>query len=36
LTDDRPLVEFFLSLPRDEREISLDGLRGDVNRHLRP
>ena len=36
LTDDRPLVEFFLSLPRDEREIKLDGLAGDVNRHIVP
>jgi spermidine synthase len=36
LTDDRPLVEFFLSLPRDEGELSLVGLRGDVNRHVVP
>jgi spermidine synthase len=34
LTDDRPLVEFFLSLPRDEPEVSLTGLRGDVDRHI--
>jgi len=36
LTDDRPLVEFFLSLPRDDRDISLAGLSGDVNRHIVP
>lgn len=29
LTDDRPLVEYFLSLPRD-REMDLRGLQGDV------
>jgi spermidine synthase len=28
LTDDRPLVEYFLSLPRD-RDVDLSGLRGD-------
>jgi spermidine synthase len=34
LTDDRPLVEYFLSLPRD-REVDLGELqRGDVARHL--
>jgi spermidine synthase len=33
LTDDRPLVEYFLSLPRD-REPDLSELRGDVRRHL--
>jgi hypothetical protein len=31
LTDDRPLVEYFLSLPRD-REVDLSTLRGDVRR----
>jgi spermidine synthase len=36
LTDDRPLVEFFLSLPRNEPDISTGGLRGDVNRHRAP
>jgi spermidine synthase len=36
LTDDRPLVEYFLSLPRNERDVSTDGLRGDVNRHRAP
>jgi spermidine synthase len=36
LTDDRPLVEYFLSLPRGEPDIDLRGLRGDVARHLAP
>jgi spermidine synthase len=34
LTDDRPLVEYFLSLPRD-REPDLSRLRGDVGRYVR-
>jgi hypothetical protein len=33
LTDDRPLVEYFLSLPRD-RQVDLTGVKGDVRRHL--
>jgi hypothetical protein len=33
LTDDRPLVEYFLSLSRD-REIDLSPLKGDVRRHV--
>jgi hypothetical protein len=33
LTDDRPLVEYFVSLPRD-RNVDLSGLRGDVHRHV--
>ena len=33
LTDDRPLVEYFLSLPRD-RDPDLGRLRGDVLRHV--
>jgi spermidine synthase len=33
LTDDRPLVEYFLSLPRD-RDMNLAGLKGDVMRHV--
>lgn len=33
LTDDRPLVEYFLSLPRD-RDPDLRRLRGDVMRHV--
>ncbi|HXH05629.1 MAG TPA: hypothetical protein VNI83_03465, partial [Vicinamibacterales bacterium] len=36
LTDDRPLVEYFLSLPRGEPDIDLRGLRGDVTRYLAP
>jgi spermidine synthase len=35
LTDDRPLVEYFLSLPRD-RDADLSALRGDVYRHVPP
>ena len=34
LTDDRPLVEYFLSLPRNEPDIDLSTLRGDVRRHI--
>jgi spermidine synthase len=33
LTDDRPLVEYFLSLPRD-RDVDLSPLRGDVSRYV--
>jgi hypothetical protein len=33
LTDDRPAVEYFLSLPNDG-EGTLDRLRGDVRRHV--
>jgi spermidine synthase len=33
LTDDRPLVEYFLSLPRD-RNADLSGVKGDVMRHV--
>jgi spermidine synthase len=33
LTDDRPLVEYFLSLPRD-RNADLAAVRGDVMRHV--
>lgn len=35
LTDDRPLAEYFLSLPRD-RELDLAGLKGDVSRYVVP
>ena len=31
LTDDRPVVEYFVSLPRD-RDIELSPLKGDVRR----
>jgi spermidine synthase len=33
LTDDRPMVEYFLSLPRD-RSPNLDAVRGDVRRYV--
>jgi spermidine synthase len=33
LTDDRPLVEYFLSLPRGP-EVNLSSLKGDVRRYL--
>ena len=33
LTDDRPLVEYFLSLPRG-RQVDLTGVKGDVMRHV--
>ncbi|HEY8491078.1 MAG TPA: fused MFS/spermidine synthase, partial [Dehalococcoidia bacterium] len=36
LTDDRPMVEYFLSLPRRERGADLTGVRGDPSRHLAP
>jgi spermidine synthase len=36
LTDDRPLVEYFLSLPAGEADIALDRLSGDVSRHIVP
>jgi spermidine synthase len=35
LTDDRPLVEYFLSLPRDH-DVDLSPLRGDVRRFVVP
>ena len=33
LTDDRPMVEYFLSLPRD-RSPDLSGVKGDVERQV--
>jgi len=33
LTDDRPLVEYFLSLPRD-RDVDLSSLKGDAGRYI--
>jgi spermidine synthase len=33
LTDDRPLAEYFLSLPRD-KAVDLSGLKGDVRQHV--
>lgn len=35
LSDDRPLVEYFLSLPRNEPLRDVSGVRGDVQRHVR-
>jgi hypothetical protein len=35
LTDDRPLTEYFLSLPRD-RDIDTSGLKGDVGPYVDP
>jgi hypothetical protein len=35
LTDDRPLIEYFLSLPQNERDIDLSGLRGNVGDIIR-
>jgi spermidine synthase len=34
LTDDRPRIEYFGSLPERERAINVRPLRGDVNRHV--
>jgi spermidine synthase len=34
LTDDRPLTEYFLSLPQNDAQVDLSKLRGDVNRHV--
>jgi spermidine synthase len=34
LTDDRPLLEYFGALPRDDRQVDLRNLRGDVRRHV--
>jgi spermidine synthase len=36
LTDDRPRIEYFGSLPENERGVELKGLRGDVRRHVAP
>jgi spermidine synthase len=35
LTDDRPVLEYFLAWPDDQRPVDLSGVRGDVSRHLR-
>jgi len=35
LTDDKPLVEYFLSLPRD-RDVDTSPLKGDVTRFIEP
>ena len=36
LTDDRPLLEYYRSLPRNDPPVDLSRLRGDVNRFLPP
>lgn len=35
LSDDRPTVEYFLSLPRNDRRVDLSHLRGDVLEHIK-
>lgn len=35
LTDDKPLVEYFLSLPRD-RDVDTSSMKGDVSRYIDP
>jgi spermidine synthase len=35
LTDDRPLTEYFLSLPQNDRAVDRSHLRGDVRPHVR-
>ena len=35
LTDDRPRIEYFGSLPENDRGIDLKAVRGDVRRHVR-
>ena len=34
LTDDRPLTEYFLSLPQNDRPVDLSKVRGSVRRHV--
>ena len=34
LTDDRPLTEYFLSVPQNDRPVDLSRVRGDVFRHV--
>jgi hypothetical protein len=36
LTDDKPRIEYFLSLPKDDPPVDLRGLRGNVQDILRP
>jgi spermidine synthase len=36
LTDDKPVIEYFLSLPRNDRPPDLRALKGDVGEVLRP
>ena len=35
LDDDRPLMEYFLSLPRDDRMIDLKEMRDDIGQVVR-
>jgi hypothetical protein len=35
LSDDRPVVEYFLSLPRDDRRVDLTNLHGGVLGHVK-
>lgn len=34
LTDDRPLTEYFLALPQNDKPVDLSKVTGDVNRHV--
>jgi spermidine synthase len=34
LTDDRPLTEYFLALPQQDRPVDLSAVHGDVRRHV--
>jgi hypothetical protein len=36
LTDDKPLIEYFLALPKDDPAVDLRGLRGPFEDVLRP
>ena len=36
LTDDRPLTEYFLSLPQNDKPVDFSKLHGDVRRHVIP
>jgi spermidine synthase len=36
LTDDRPLTEYFLSLPQNDTPVDVSKLHGDVRRHVLP
>jgi hypothetical protein len=36
LTDDRPRVEYFLSLPPDDKAMDLSGLKGHPDEIVRP
>ena len=36
LTDDRPLTEYFLSLPQNDRPVDMTKLQGDVGPYVIP